>query len=124
MLLFQRVLRGLHGGFVELAHELADVLHLPALALEVGDALGFFERIDELFGQLQALERSRQEQELLLGLGELGLHGLGLGEQPVHVHVGQVETAVGCRHDGSFQCCSKRGLTPRGAMSSWAQWGW
>ena len=43
---------------VELAHELADVLHLAALAFEIGDALGFGQGIHQLVGQFQALNRS------------------------------------------------------------------
>jgi hypothetical protein len=42
---------------VELAHQLADELHLAALAFEVGDALGFGQRVDQLVGQLQALQQ-------------------------------------------------------------------
>ena len=40
--------------FVQLAHQLADELHLAAFALEVGDAFGFLQRFLQLFGQLQA----------------------------------------------------------------------
>ncbi len=38
---------------VELAHELADELHLAALAFEVGDAFGLGHRVHQLVGQAQ-----------------------------------------------------------------------
>jgi len=40
----------LHVGGIELAHELADELHLSALAFKVADAFGFLHRIDQFFG--------------------------------------------------------------------------
>src|SRR5256885_11745897 len=46
---------------VQLAHELADELHLAALAFEIGDALGLGQGIGQLVGQLQALEQRSEE---------------------------------------------------------------
>ncbi len=82
------VQRGAHGGdlgLVQLAHELADVLHLAALAFEIGDALGLGQGIGQLVGQLQALEQvgaQRQQilAEVLQGVGlalEIRLAGVG-----------------------------------------------
>src|SRR5256885_15864194 len=70
---------------VQLAHELADELHLAALAFEIGDALGLGQGIGQLVGQLQALEQvgaQRQQilAEVLQGVGlalEIRLAGVG-----------------------------------------------
>ena len=61
----ERLANRSHLGFVELAHELADILHLTAFALKIGDALGFQDRVVQLFGQLEALEQvGAQRQQL------------------------------------------------------------
>jgi hypothetical protein len=60
VLLFQRGAHGFQQSSVELAHELAHVLHLAALAFEVGDALGFGNGLHQLFGQAQASNRSER----------------------------------------------------------------
>ena len=79
-LLFQR---GAHGGqlfFVQLAHQLTHVLALAALALEVGDALEFFQAVDQLAGQLERLEQvAPQRQQRLAQRLQLGALRLQLG---------------------------------------------
>ena len=84
-LLVERGLDGLNLGVVELAHALADELHLAALAFEVGDALGLGQCVHELVGQLQALEEvAAQRQQILAQILqrihfalEVGLGGFG-----------------------------------------------
>ena len=75
--------RGAHRGqllLVEPAHQLADVLHLAPLAFEVGDATGFGQGVDQLLGQLQALEQAvPQRHELFAQLLQLGAFALELG---------------------------------------------
>ena len=51
---------------VELAHELAHVLHLAALAFEVGDALGFNNGLDQLVGQAHGVEQVRAQRQQFL----------------------------------------------------------
>ena len=57
MLLHQRLADGSVLFFGQQAHQLADELHLPALALEVGDALGLGDRVDEFVGQAQTFKQ-------------------------------------------------------------------
>ena len=72
MLLLERVAHGLLLLFFEQPHQLADVLHLPAAAFEVGDALDVGQRVDEFFGQLEPLEQAiAQRQQLFAELLQL-----------------------------------------------------
>ena len=59
-------MHGLHLCGVELAHQLADKLHLAPLAFKVADALGFGQRGDQLVGQAQGIEQvGAQAQQVL-----------------------------------------------------------
>mmetsp|Transcript_34351 Transcript_34351/g.62698 ORF Transcript_34351/g.62698 Transcript_34351/m.62698 type:complete len:312 (+) Transcript_34351:251-1186(+) len=82
---------------VDLAHQLADVLHLPAAALEVGDLLGRLEGVVQDFRQGQRLPAAfRQFEQLLAELlqrGHVALH-LGLA--------GAVEVVVVFEFGGVF----------------------
>ena len=81
----QRFFNGRHLVVGEFAHQLADELNLAALALEVGDALGFAQCIVQLFGQLQGRQQIAAQAHQLLAQHlqcrafalEVGLAGLG-----------------------------------------------
>ena len=59
----QGVAHGLHLRAVELAHELADILHLAAFALEIGDFFGTQHRFVQQIGQVS------KSQQLLHQVG-------------------------------------------------------
>ena len=63
VLLGQGELHGLQHLGVELAHQLADELHLAALALEIGDALGLGDGVDQLFVQRERIEQTGAQAE-------------------------------------------------------------
>jgi hypothetical protein len=64
LLLVQRGAHGVQRGFVQLAHELAHVLHLAALALEVGDALGLGQASVSFSGSAAVQQVGAQRQQL------------------------------------------------------------
>ena len=66
--------------FGQQAHELADELHLPALALEVGDAFGLGDCIDEFVGQAQAFKQfAAQGQQVFAEFLDLQAFTLEVG---------------------------------------------
>ena len=75
--------RGAHGGQrvgLEQAHQLADELHLAALAFEVGDALGLGQCVAQFLGQVQARHQvGAQRQQFLAELLQLGAFALEVG---------------------------------------------
>ena len=85
VLLVQGGFDGVDFVFAELAHELADELHLAALAFKGGDALRFGQGVEQLVGQLQALAQVRAQRQQLFAHGlqgvafalEVGFAGLG-----------------------------------------------
>ena len=65
---------------LELAHDLADVLHLAALAFEVGDAARFGQRVEQLVGQLQARKQiAAQVQQVFAELLQRVAFALHIG---------------------------------------------
>jgi len=85
VLLFQGLAGGVHQFGLQLAHELAHVLHLAALAFKVGDALGLGQRFHQFVGQAHGVEQvGAQGQQLLaqvlqfIALAfEIGAAGIG-----------------------------------------------
>ncbi|MCY1365366.1 hypothetical protein D9M69_522100 [compost metagenome] len=63
VLLGQRLLHGLEHLGVEGAHELADELHLAALALEIGDAFRLGDGIDQFLAQREGVEQAGTQGE-------------------------------------------------------------
>ena len=71
---------GIEHRFVQLAHQLADELHLPPLALEIADALGLGHRFDQFVGQLQAGEQiGAQGEQIFAQFLQLGAFALEVG---------------------------------------------
>ena len=80
MLLGQDGANTLYFAGFELAHQLADVLHLAAFALEVADALGVGNRVAQLFGKGQPVHEFRaQHQQVRSQLLYFGALALELG---------------------------------------------
>ena len=79
-LLVQGDARGVERGGVELAHQLADVLDLPAPSLEVRDAPGLGQGVDQAVGQFQPREQvAAQGHERLAQRLQVGAFALEVG---------------------------------------------
>ena len=63
VLLVERRADRVERGGVEAAHQLADELHLAALALEVGDALGIVDRVLQLVAEVELVEQAGAQRE-------------------------------------------------------------